>query len=72
VKNADPAGMRRKVESVLRRHNLEYDLRSWGQDELVYSVEVPIAKRTDAISGQLVSLGGKDPVGIEWDEKKPK
>ena len=72
VKNADPAGLRRKVETVLRRHNLEYDLRSWGQDELVYSVEVPIAKRTDAISSQLVSLGGKEPVGIEWSEKKPK
>jgi hypothetical protein len=72
VKTEDPAGLRRGVESVLRRHNLDYDLRSWGTDELVYSVDVPIAKRTDAISGQLVALGGKTPPGVVWEEKKLK
>jgi uncharacterized membrane protein YhiD involved in acid resistance len=72
VKSEDPAELRRKVEAVLRRHNLDYDLRSWGADELVYSVEVPIAKRIDAISGQLVALGGKTPPGVVWDEKKAK
>lgn len=72
VKTDDPAGLRRQVETVLRRHRLDYDLRSWGANELVYSVEVPLAMRTDAISGQLVSLGVKTPLGVEWDEKKPK
>jgi hypothetical protein len=72
VKSEDPAELRRRVEAVLRRHNLDYDLRSWGADELVYSVEVPIAKRIDAISGQLVALGGKTPPGVVWDEKKVK
>jgi uncharacterized membrane protein YhiD involved in acid resistance len=72
VKTEDPAGLRRKVEAVLRRHNLDYDLRSWGTDELVYSVEVPIANRTDAISGQLVALGGKTPPCVVWVEKKVK
>lgn len=72
VKTDDPAGLRRQVETVLRRHRLDYDLRSWGANELVYSVDVPLAMRTDAISGQLVSLGVKTPLGVEWDEKKPK
>ena len=72
VKTEDPAGLRKMIEAVLRRHNLDYDLRSWGSDELVYSVDVPIAKRTDAISGQLVALGGKTPPGVVWEEKKVK
>jgi len=72
VKTEDPAELRRRVEAVLRRHNLDYDLRSWGADELVYTVDVPIAKRTEAISGQLVALGGKTPPGVVWEEKKAK
>ena len=28
--------------------------------------------KTDALSTSLVGLGGKDKVGVEWDEKKNK
>jgi uncharacterized membrane protein YhiD involved in acid resistance len=72
VATEDPAGMRRPVESLLRRHRLGFELRSWGQQELVYAVDVPLSMKTDALSTSLVELGGKDKVGVEWGEKKNK
>ena len=72
VTTADPASLRRKVEELLRRHKLEYELRSWGKDELVYVVDVPLAMKTDEMSASLVGLAGKDKVGVEWEDKKTK
>lgn len=72
VSTADPAGLRRKVEELLRRHKLEYELRSWGKEELVYVVDVPLAMKTDELSASLVGLSGKDKVGVEWEDKKTK
>ena len=68
----DPAAIRRPVEALLRRHNLGFELRSWGQQELVYAVDVPLSMKTDALSTSLVGLGDKDKVGVVWDEKKNK
>ena len=68
----DPAGLRRQVEVLLRRHKLSYELRSWSQEELVYAVDVPLAMKTDELSTSLVGLAGKDKVGVEWGEKKVK
>ena len=72
IATSEPATLRRRVESLLRRHQLGYELRSWGQDELVYIVELPISKRTDDLSTALVDLAGKDKIGVEWGEKKVK
>ena len=72
VTTENPAGMRRAVETLLRRHKLEFELRSWGQQELVYAVSVPLSMKTDALSTSLVELGDKDKVGVEWGEKKNK
>lgn len=72
VTTADPAGLRRQVEGLLRRHKLDFELRSWGPDELVYVVDVPLAMKTDDLSTSLVGLAGKDKVGVEWGEKKVK
>lgn len=72
VTTAEPAAMRRAVEALLRRHKLGFELRSWGQEELVYVVDVPLAMKTDALSASLVGLGDKDKVGVEWGEKKVK
>jgi hypothetical protein len=72
VQTEDPAGVRRQVEALLRRFKLGYELRSWGQDELVYVVDVPLAMKTDELSTSLVGLAPKDKIGVEWEEKKNK
>jgi hypothetical protein len=72
ITTADPTGLRRPVEALLRRHKLGYELRSWGHEELVYAVDVPLSMKTDALSTSLVGLSDKDKVGVEWEEKKSK
>jgi hypothetical protein len=72
VKTDDPAGLRRQVEALLRRFKLGYELRSWGPEELVYIVNVPLAMKTDELSTSLVGLAPKDKIGVEWEEKKSK
>ena len=72
LKTDDPAGLRRQVEALLRRFKLGYELRSWGPDELIYVVDVPLAMKTDEVSTSLVGLAPKDKIGVEWEEKKNK
>jgi uncharacterized membrane protein YhiD involved in acid resistance len=72
ITTADPAGLRRQVEGLLRRNKLTFELRSWGQDDLVYIVDVPMAMKTDELSTSLVGLAGKEAVGVEWGDKKNK
>jgi uncharacterized membrane protein YhiD involved in acid resistance len=72
VKTNDPAGLRRQIEALLRRFKLGYELRSWGQEELVYVVDVPLAMKTDELSTSLMGLAPKDKIGVEWEEKKNK
>jgi len=72
ITTADPTGLRRPVEGLLRRHKLDFELRNWGHEELVYAVNVPLSMKTDALSTSLVGLSDKDKVGVEWEEKKSK
>jgi len=72
VKGPSATKLRRAVESVLRRHNLEHELRGWEQNELSYAVQLPLERSTEAISAALLELGGKEEIGVEWDVRKDK
>jgi len=61
-----------KVEQVLRRNRLPFEVRGLSADELTYDVQVPLEKPTDTISRDIVSLMPKSEIAVEWDEKKPK
>ena len=61
-----------KVEQVLRRNRLRFEVRALSGDELTYDVQVPLDKPTDQISHEIVSLTPKSEIAVEWDEKKPK
>jgi uncharacterized membrane protein YhiD involved in acid resistance len=70
IATEDAARIRRAVEAALRRERLQYELRSWASGELHYMVEVPLGKKTDAISKNLVALG--KGVSVDWEEMKEK
>ena len=71
VKLSHVGRLRRRLEALMRRERLEYELRSWAANELVYAVSVPIDRRTDVISKGIIELSGTDEeVGVEWEERK--
>jgi uncharacterized membrane protein YhiD involved in acid resistance len=62
--------LRPRVEQVLRRHKLAYELRGESPEELTYEVKLPLDARTDALSRAIVALD--EASAVEWEEKKTK
>ena len=61
-----------RLERVLRRHHVHYELRGTSPDDLAYEVKVPLDQHTDAISDSLVSASPHQPIEVKWDKKKEK
>jgi hypothetical protein len=73
VKKSDQSDeMRKKVEAVLRRHHLEWEIRTLADEEISYNVQVPVDMSTDPISESISKLDPDGHISLEWDEKKKK
>ena len=69
----DSPELRTGVEAILRDSKISHELRGFTQDDLTYAVKLPISRKTDSITQQLVALGnGGEPVAVEWQDKKSK
>ena len=64
--------LRQRIELVLRRYRLRWDLRTLADEELIYDVQVPVAIRTENVSQAISALDAKSIVAVEWAEKKTK
>lgn len=58
-----------KIEEVLRRYKARYELRTAGEDGLVYMVTSPRSMRTDRVSNAIMELEPEGKGSVEWDEK---
>jgi hypothetical protein len=72
VKTKDAAALRPKLESLLSRHRLHFELRSSTPDSVTYEVRVPLDKRIDRLSNGILSLDRDKETAVEWEEKKEK
>jgi uncharacterized membrane protein YhiD involved in acid resistance len=70
VKGKDPAALKPRLENLLTRRHLEYELRTSTPDEISYDVHVPIDEKTDRLSEQILKLA--DGAAVQWEEKKEK
>jgi hypothetical protein len=62
--------MKPKVEKLLERSRLEFELRAASKEELTYDVHFPMNRKTDRLSEQILQL---DPeASVQWEEKKEK
>lgn len=69
----DGAGeLNTRVEQVLRRYNLEFELRGTSQEALMYEVQVPMKRNTEKITQSLVQLTPGKEMDVKWDKKKDK
>ena len=70
AKDTEP--LKPKLEELLKRNRLEFELRTSTPEEVCYEVKVPLDRKTDRLSGQILKLDPENTKGVEWDEKKEK
>jgi hypothetical protein len=67
----DPAALRGEVETILRRSNVRFELRSAGAKDLVYETQLPFSVRTDRIANAILRLQPAE-TEVSWEAKKRK
>jgi uncharacterized membrane protein YhiD involved in acid resistance len=60
--------LRPKVEEVLRRFKVKYELRTSAEDALSYMATAPRQLRTDRVSNILMEMDASGKSAIEWNE----
>jgi uncharacterized membrane protein YhiD involved in acid resistance len=62
--------LRPKIEEILRRLRLKFELRTSSDEEVCYDVQVPLELRTDRVSNAILRLDPDGHASVEWAEKK--
>ena len=65
-------GLRDKIEQILRRSRLRFELRTSSDEEVCYDVQVPLGVHTDRVSDAILQLDPNGHAAVEWSEKKNK
>ena len=72
IAGPEPSVLRPEVESILRRSDIKFELRSAGAKELVYEAELPYSTRTDRVANAILLLHKGNETEVTWEEKKKK
>jgi uncharacterized membrane protein YhiD involved in acid resistance len=64
--------LRDKIEAILRRYRLQFELRTSSDEEVCYDVQVPLTVQTDRVSDSILKLDPEGHAAVEWSEKKNK
>lgn len=64
--------LRPKIEPILRRFELPYELRASADTELCYEVAVPLDLERDRVSNAILRLDPRGHAAVDWSEKKNK
>lgn len=62
--------LRPKIEAVLRRFNLAFELRASSDQEVSYDVAVPLEVKTDRVTNAMLRLDPDGHAAVDWAEKK--
>jgi hypothetical protein len=68
----DPAVLKPEVDALLTRYRLAYEMRAVSTEDLEYEVRMPLARKTDRLSGIIMKLDPENATAVEWNEKKDK
>jgi uncharacterized membrane protein YhiD involved in acid resistance len=66
----DTDSLRPKIEQILQRYSLQFELRTSSDEEVSYDVQVPFEVQTDRISNAILQLDQKGHAAVDWSEKK--
>ena len=64
--------MKPRIENILRRFELEHELRSSADDQVAYEVSLPLELSRDRVSNAVLRLDPQGHASVEWSEKKNK
>jgi uncharacterized membrane protein YhiD involved in acid resistance len=68
----DTDALRPRIEAILSRFNCTFELRTSSDEQVCYSVRVPLEAQTDDISNDILRLDPEGHVAVEWAEKSGK
>lgn len=71
VSSKDAMKMRPRIDQVLRKADVKFELRGSSPDELTYEVSVPFDKKLGKLTKQIIKLDKDDETSAEWTSKKP-
>ncbi|HJS57578.1 MAG TPA: DUF4956 domain-containing protein [Vicinamibacteria bacterium] len=72
VEGGEPEKLKERLEELLRRNRIKHELRTTSKDDLVYSVELPLTKKTDRLTDAILALGKGEQLKVQWSDKKGK
>ena len=64
--------LRQRIETILRRYGLVYELRASADAELCYEVAMPIDVGRDRVTDAILRLDPEGHAAVDWSEKKNK
>ncbi len=68
----DAGQLRPRIETVLTRFQVGFDLRAASEEVLSYDVLVPFETELDRITDAILNLDAKTQIAVDWDEKRTK
>lgn len=72
VKAKDPAALKPKLEQLLTKHKIHFELREASAEEVSYEVELGMGRKTDRLTNVILALDPGDETSVKWEEKKVK
>ena len=72
IKAKEMAKLQPKIESLLRRRRVKYEIREAAPEELSYFVQLPMDVKTDGISAEVMAIDPDPGTSVEWKTEKKK
>ncbi len=72
IKAKDASDLKARIEQVLTRQHVAYELRSTSVDDISYEVTVPLSRHTATISTAIAKIDPKLSLDVRWEKKKEK
>jgi len=72
IKAKEVSKLQARIEALLRRRRVKYELRESSPEELSYFVGLPMEMKTDGISAEIMALDPDPGTGVEWKTDKKK
>jgi uncharacterized membrane protein YhiD involved in acid resistance len=68
----DTDALRPRIERILNRYNVSFELRTSSDDEVTYEASLPLDVQVDDVTNTLLRLDPEGHAAVTWAEKKAK